>query len=188
MQIQMNGRNPFKRLVRWSDVFLHVQGLRFYLLLKSVAMVKDGVQFREIMLTKEQYVRSIHLLRANLWLYNVKKMDLYIHFRIQRTIKLLEKLGLKTAERFPHGFLFTILAVNGRKQAEINEASTAEEQLKNRHHPFFLPAREPDVKNSRIESKDTIEKRNKREKRKNYKQQQQQHLSSSPESKIRCCC
>ncbi|TYS51197.1 hypothetical protein [Bacillus infantis] len=185
MQMQMNGWTQFERQVRWSEVFHHVEDLRLYLLLKSDAMVKDEVPCGELVLNAGQYVRSITLLREDLWFYNVKKKDFYSHSRIQRSIKRLEKLGLITAERFPHGFLFTVLGVeepadgrelaemdveepaDGRELAEVEAKNTAEVQAENGQDPFLPPARESDVEDSRIEPEDTIEKRNKREKRKN---------------------
>ncbi|MCK6207688.1 hypothetical protein KZX50_19795 [Bacillus infantis] len=171
MQMQMNGWTQFERQVRWSEVFHHVEDLRLYLLLKSDAMVKDEVPCGELVLNAGQYVRSITLLREDLWFYNVKKKDFYSHSRIQRSIKRLEKLGLITAERFPHGFLFTVLGVeepaDGRELAEVEAKNTAEVQAENGQEPFLPPARESDVEDSRIEPEDTIEKRNKREKRKN---------------------
>ncbi|MGD6856394.1 hypothetical protein ACQCVO_15070 [Bacillus infantis] len=171
MQMQMNGWTQFERQVRWSEVFHHVEDLRLYLLLKSDAMVKDEVPCGELVLNAGQYVRSITLLREDLWFYNVKKKDFYSHSRIQRSIKRLEKLGLITAERFPHGFLFTVLGVeepaDGRELSEMEAKNTAEVQAENGQDPFLPPARESDVEDSRIEPEDTIEKRNKREKRKN---------------------
>lgn len=109
MKMQMNGRAQFERQVRWSDVFHHVEDMLLYLLLKSVAMVKDGMPFGGIVLNMEHYVLSIHLLRTDLWLYNVKKMDFYSHSRIQRAIKRLGKLGLIKAELFPHSFVLRCL-------------------------------------------------------------------------------
>lgn len=43
MQRMMIGWTQFKNLFRWSVVFHHVEGLWLYLLLKSDAMLKDGV-------------------------------------------------------------------------------------------------------------------------------------------------
>ncbi|RYI28762.1 hypothetical protein EVU96_12570 [Bacillus infantis] len=140
MRIVMNGRNQVERQVRWSDVFDFVEGLLLYLLLKSAAMLKDVVRFGEIVLNMGQYVRSIHLLRRGLWFYYLKKRDLK-NYSIQHLIKRLEKLGLITAERLLHGFLFTVSGMeesaNGRKLAEMEEASTVKEQSKNRKNLFF---------------------------------------------------
>lgn len=58
--------------------------------------------------------------------------------------------------------------MNARMLPETEEASTAmEQQPQSRQYPFVPPARESVMKDSRIESEDTIDKRNKREKRKN---------------------
>ncbi|MGD6842153.1 hypothetical protein ACQCVH_06470 [Bacillus infantis] len=104
-------------------------------------MLKEGVACGGIMLNSKQFVRSIQLLREDLWLFYMKKMDLYIHARIQLSIKLRKKLGLFTAELFPHVFLFTVPGIweylNGRNQAEMEEASTAGLQFKNRQNSFF---------------------------------------------------
>ncbi|MGD6894598.1 hypothetical protein [Bacillus infantis] len=112
-----------------------------YLLLKSAAMLKDVMPFGEIVLNMGQYVRSIHLLRRGLWFYYLKKRDLNSYSWIQHLIKRLEKLGLITAERLPHGFLFTVSGVeesgNTRILAETEEASTVKEQSKNRKNLFF---------------------------------------------------
>jgi hypothetical protein len=59
-------------------------------------------------------------------------------------------------------------SVNARMLPETEEASTAmEQQPQSRQYPFVPPARVSVMKDSRIESEDTIDKRNKREKRKN---------------------
>ncbi|MGD6854212.1 hypothetical protein [Bacillus infantis] len=70
-------------------------------------MLKEGVACGGIMLNTKQFIRSIPLLREDLWFFYMKKMNVYIHARIQLSIKLRKKLGLFTAELFPHGFLFT---------------------------------------------------------------------------------
>ncbi|WP_336990250.1 hypothetical protein [Bacillus infantis] len=152
MRIQMNGLNQVERQVQWSEMFYYVEGLLLYLLLKSAAMLKDVVPFGEIVLNMGQYVRSIHLLRRGLWFYYLKKRDLKSYSWIQHLIKRLEKLGLITAERLLHGFLFTVSGMeesaNGRKLAEMEEASTVKEQSKNRKNLFFLTASESVVEDS----------------------------------------
>ncbi|MGD6900468.1 hypothetical protein [Bacillus infantis] len=141
MRIVMNGQNQVERQVRWRDEFDYVEGLLLYLLLKSAAMLKDVVPFGEIVLNLGQYVRSIHLLRKGLWFYYLKKRDFKSYSWIQHLIKRLEKLGLITAERLSHGFLFTVSGMEesaiGRKLAEMEEASTVKEQSKNRQNLFF---------------------------------------------------
>ncbi|MEN8701887.1 hypothetical protein [Bacillus infantis] len=67
-------------------------------------------------------------------------------------IKRLEKLGLITAERLPHGFLFTVSGVeesgNARMPDETEEADTVKEQSKNRKNLFYLTASESVVDGS----------------------------------------
>jgi hypothetical protein len=77
-------------------------------------MVKNRVPFGKFVLSMGQYVRSIHLLWEDLWVYNVNKWDCYSHslHLIKRLDKQLQKLCVITAERFPHGFLFTMLIMN----------------------------------------------------------------------------
>jgi hypothetical protein len=77
MHMQIKGWTQFKSLVRWSVVYHHVEGLCLYMLLRSDAMLKEGVACGGIMLNSEQFVRSIQLLREDLWFFYVKKMDLY---------------------------------------------------------------------------------------------------------------
>ncbi|MDT0159254.1 hypothetical protein [Bacillus sp. AG4(2022)] len=141
MHMQIKGWTQFIRLVRWSVVFYHVEGLWLYLLLKSDVKLKEGGPCGKIMLITGQCVNSIHLLREDLWFFYVKKRDYSSHSRIQSPIKQLEKLGLFTAELFLLGFLFKVPggreALNGRKQAETEEASTAEVQPKNRPEIFL---------------------------------------------------
>ncbi|WP_306009995.1 hypothetical protein [Bacillus sp. MMSF_3328] len=141
MHMQIKGWTQFKSLVRWSVVLHHVEGLWLYLLLKSDAKLKEGVPCGKIMLITGQCVNSIHLLREGIWFFYVKKRDYNSHSQIQRSIKRLKKLGLKTAELFPHGFLFTVFGVgkykNGRKLAEMEEASAAEVQPKTDQNFFF---------------------------------------------------
>lgn len=154
--MQLNGWIQFERQVRWSDVFYHVEDLWLYLLLKIVLLVKDVVPFAGILLNMGQYVRAIHLLWEGLCFSNVKKRDFYSHSRIQRLVKRpekrLEKLCLIKAERFSHGFLFTVSGMeesaNGRKLAEMEEASTVKEQSKNRKNLFYLTASESVVDDS----------------------------------------
>ncbi|MGM0788852.1 MAG: hypothetical protein ACQEUD_02025 [Bacillota bacterium] len=149
MQMLMNGWTHSERKVRWNEVFHHVVVLWLYLLLISNAMVKEGVPCVGIMLIMRQYVRFIYFLRKDLWLYNLKKRDLYSHSQIQSSIMLWKKLGLITAELFSHGFLFTVHSVEeSQRLAETKEASTAGEQLKNRQSPFFPPASEAVVNDS----------------------------------------
>lgn len=133
-------------------MYHHVVVLWLYMLLRSDGMLKEGVACGGIMLNTKQFIRSIPLLREDLWFFYMKKMNVYIHARIQHSIKLRKKLGLFTAELFPHVFLFTVPGVreslNGRKQAETEEASTAGLQSKNRQNPLFLTARESVMKDS----------------------------------------
>ncbi|MDW2876815.1 MULTISPECIES: hypothetical protein [Bacillaceae] len=112
MHMQIKGWTQFKSLVRWSVVFHHLEGLCLFLLLKSDAMLKDEVPCGGTILNLEQYVCSTHLLREDLWFYNLKKRDFYSDSRIQRPIKRLEKLGLIMAELFSHGILFTVFGVD----------------------------------------------------------------------------
>jgi hypothetical protein len=152
MQILINGWIQFERQVQWSDVFHYVEGLRLYLLLKIVEIVKYGVPFEEITLKMGQYVPTINLLWEGRWFFNIKKRNLYSHSRTHRSIKRLEKLGLITAEQFPHVYLFTVPGVgeflDGRKLAKTEEASTAKEQSKNRQNLFLLTASEAVVEDS----------------------------------------
>lgn len=152
MHMQIKGWTQFKSLVRWSVLYHHVVVLWLYMLLRSDAMLKEGVACGGIMLNSKQFVRSIQLLREDLWFFYMKRMDLYSHARIQLSIKLRKKLGLFTAELFPHGFLFTVPGVgkyeNDRKQAETEEASTAWLQSKNRQNSFLLTACESVMKDS----------------------------------------
>jgi hypothetical protein len=104
MHKQIKGWTQFKSLVRWSVVYHHVVVLWLCMLLRSDAMLKEVVACRGIMLNSEQYVRFIHLLRADLWFYYLKKKAFYSHSRIQRSIKRLKKLGQITAELFSHVF------------------------------------------------------------------------------------
>lgn len=141
--MQIKGWTQFKSLVRWSVVYHHVVVLWLYMLLRSDAMLKEGVACEGIMLNSKQFVRSIQLLRGGPVFFYMKKMELYIHAQIQLSIKLRKKLGLYTAELFPHGYLFTVFGVgkykNGRKLAEMEEASTAKVKPKNRPEFFFRP-------------------------------------------------
>jgi hypothetical protein len=152
MRIQMNGRNQVEKQVRWRNVFDYVEGLLLYLLLNSAAMLKDVVPFGEIVLNMGQYVRSIHSLRKGLWFYYLKKRDLKSYSWIQHLIKRLEKLGLITAERLLHGFLFTVSDMeesgNARMPDETEEANTVKEQSKNRKNLFYLTASESVVDDS----------------------------------------
>ncbi len=152
MHMQIKGWTQFKSLVRWSVVNHHMVVLWLYMLLRSGAMLKEGVACGGIMLNTKQFICSIPLLREDLWFFYMKKMNLYIHARIQLSIKLRKKLGLYTAELFPHVFLFTVPGVreslNGRNQAEIEEASTAGLQSKSRQNSFLLTACESVMKDS----------------------------------------
>ncbi|WP_366161258.1 hypothetical protein ABXS71_20660 [Bacillus infantis] len=152
MRIVINGLNQVERQVQWSNLFHYVEALLLYLLLKSAAMLKDVVRFGEIVLNMGQYVRSIHLLRRGLWFYYLKKRDLKSYSWNQHVIKRLEKLGLITAERLSHGFLFTVSGMeesgNARMPDETQEAYTVKEQSKNRKNFFYLTASESVVEDS----------------------------------------
>jgi hypothetical protein len=90
MLMQMDEWNQLERRVRWSDVFHHVRELRLYLLLKSIAMVKQVVPFGELVLTMGQYVRSTNILRGDPCFNKVKKRHHYSYSLLQRSIKRLE--------------------------------------------------------------------------------------------------
>ncbi|TYS63275.1 hypothetical protein FZD47_16645 [Bacillus infantis] len=79
MHMQMKGETQFEILVRWSVVFHYVVVLWLYMLLRSNAMLKEGVACGGFMLNSKQFVRSIQLLREDLCFFYMKKMELYIH-------------------------------------------------------------------------------------------------------------
>jgi hypothetical protein len=72
------------------------------------ATYQGGVQVGGVVLGERQYVRSLRKLREDLWFYNGKKIDEYSHSRIQRSIKRLEKDGWLKAEKYEHGYVFTL--------------------------------------------------------------------------------
>ncbi|MGD6901375.1 hypothetical protein [Bacillus infantis] len=124
MHMQIKGWTQFKSLVRWSVLYHHVVVLWLYMLLRSDAMLKEGVACGGIMLNSKQFVRSIQLLREDLRFFYMKKMDLYIHAHA------VEKARSVYSGAFSAWFNFCVpwcggVFVFGRKQAETEEASTA---------------------------------------------------------------
>jgi polyhydroxyalkanoate synthesis regulator phasin len=102
------GWTKFERGILESRVFCHPEDVRIYLWISNHAMVKDGVVVGDRVLKRGQYVQAIRVIQDKLWFYDGKKKDVYSSSRIQRSIKRLEKAGLITAEKFKHGYLFTV--------------------------------------------------------------------------------
>ncbi|BCB04065.1 hypothetical protein [Bacillus sp. KH172YL63] len=79
-----------------------------YVLILLNSTYKGGVLVGGVVLGERQYVRSLRQLREDLWFYNENGVEEYSHSRIQRSIKRLEKCGWLKAEKYEHGYVFTL--------------------------------------------------------------------------------
>jgi hypothetical protein len=104
----MNGWRKLEQGVLDMETFHHPEDLRLYVLILLNATHQGGIQVGGVVLGERQYVRSLRKLREDLWFYNGKKIDEYSHSRIQRSIKRLEKCGWLKAEKYEHGYVFTL--------------------------------------------------------------------------------
>ncbi|MGG3916029.1 hypothetical protein [Rossellomorea vietnamensis] len=104
----MNGWRKLETGMLDKETFHHTEDLRLYVLILLNATHKGGVQVGGVVLGERQYVRSLRKLREDLWFYNGKKIDEYSHSRIQRSIKRLERDGWLKAEKYEHGYVFTL--------------------------------------------------------------------------------
>ncbi|BCB04076.1 hypothetical protein [Bacillus sp. KH172YL63] len=104
----MNGWRKLETGMLDKETFHHPEDLRLYVLILLNATYQGGVQVGGVVLGERQYVRSLRKLREDLWFYNGKKIDEYSHSRIQRSIKRLERDGWLKAEKYEHGFVFTL--------------------------------------------------------------------------------
>ncbi|TMU85868.1 hypothetical protein FGG79_11775 [Bacillus sp. BHET2] len=104
----MSGWRKLEQEMLDLETFYHPEDLRLYVWILLNATYQGGVQVGGVVLGERQYIRSIRKLREDLWYYNGKKIDEYSNSRIQRSIKRLEECGLLKAEKFQHGFVFTL--------------------------------------------------------------------------------
>jgi hypothetical protein len=104
----MNGWRKLETGMLDKETFHHPEDLRLYVLILLNATYQGGVQVGGVVLGERQYVRSLRKLREDLWFYNGKKIDEYSHSRIQRSIKRLERDGWLKAEKYEHGYVFTL--------------------------------------------------------------------------------
>ncbi|RBP00198.1 hypothetical protein [Rossellomorea aquimaris] len=114
----MSGWRKLEKDMVETEIFHHPEDIRMYVWILIHATHKDGVQVGDVVLREGQYIRSIGKLQEDLWFYNGKKKDAYATSRIQRSIKRLEKCGWLKAEKFKHGFIFTVRPVKDPKCGE----------------------------------------------------------------------
>ncbi|MGM0852615.1 MAG: hypothetical protein ACQEWI_08385 [Bacillota bacterium] len=107
----MSGWRKLEKDIVDTEIFHHPEDIRLYVWILSKATHKAGVQVGGVVLGERQYIRSIGKLQEDLWFFNGKKKDEYTTSRIQRSIKRLEKCGWLKAEKFKHGFIFTVRPV-----------------------------------------------------------------------------
>ncbi|MCA1063871.1 hypothetical protein QTG56_01415 [Rossellomorea sp. AcN35-11] len=104
----MNGWRKLEQEILDLETFHHPEDLRLYVWILLNATYQGGVQVGGVVLGERQYIRSLRKLREDLWFYNGKKIDEYSNSRIQRSIKRLEECGWLKAEKFQHGYVFTL--------------------------------------------------------------------------------
>jgi hypothetical protein len=176
------GWTKFEKGILDSQVFCHPEDVRIYLWISCHAMVKDGVRVGDRVLEKGQFVQSISVIQDKLWFYNGKKKDVYSSSRIQRSIKRLEKCGLLTAEKFKHGYLFTVKEAqdptNDPQSLDIteNKEETIEIHRHEKDSEIILPSGcESDINHLRASSEN---------KKKNVKNEKKKSLSDLTEHQV----
>lgn len=107
----MSGWRKLEKVMVDTEIFHHPEDIRLYVWILLHATHTGGVQVGDVVLGERQYIRSIGKLQEDLWFYNGKKKDAYTASRIQRSIKRLEKYDWLKAEKFQHGFIFTVRPV-----------------------------------------------------------------------------